>query len=804
VVPPTAALAGISVVDLSDTLAGAQATQLLADFGADVVLVEPPGGATLRRQPAWPAWGRGKRSAILDLKTPDDIAVARRLAADADVVVETWRPGVAERLGLGYAELEATNTRLIYASVTAFGRDGPYAQLPGYEGAVMAKVGAFDAFRGMTTRPGPAFVSAPYCSFSASQLLLHGVLGALFEREAGGRGQRVDVTLLHSLGVYDCWNWLLRLLAARYPEAFLAAPPVSHDEGVPNSSMLFRLLVGLSADGRWMQFSQITDKLWEAFLHAAGLDELLVDPAWGGVIEEWETARRGEFWDRLLAGVRARTYAEWYALFEAEPDVWAEVFRHGTELLHHPQLEHDRQTLVVHDRDLGPVHQPAPMVRMSATPARVRSDAPRPGEHTDEVRDYGRRTTTVAPGAPRRDPPLAGVTVLELATFYAAPYGATLLCDLGARVIKVEPLDGDPVRHILPFPEVGGIKVLQGKESVAVDVTTDAGREIVVELARRSDAVLQSFRAGVAERLGLDARSLLAHNPDLIYLNAPGYGTGGPCGRRPAFAPTIGAGSGLAMRNIGSSVPSGPDLDLAAVRRHSMRLSGAAMGFANADGCSALGVATALLLGLVARRRGAPGQELTTTMLSTLAHTLSEDMVEYPHRAAAPAPDADLYGINARYRLYEAADGWVFLAAPGRRDGDALAQALEPWAALPPDVSDATLSSILEGVFRRRTALEWEADLVDAGVACVAVGSGAVEDHLMGDDGIGRRSGIVVDVEHPVIGKHTRLAPPVTFSRSSTIAGAACLVGHHTDAVLQEIGYPSAQIAELRAAKVIG
>src|SRR6202035_294344 len=110
------------------------------------------------------------------------------------------------------------------------------------------------------------------------------------------------------------------------------------------------------------------------------------------------------------------------------------------------------------------------------------------------------------------------------------------------------------------------------------------------------------------------------------------------------------------------------------------------------------------------------GQELTTTMLSTLAHTLSEDMVEYPHRAAAPAPDADLYGINACYRLYEAADDWVFLAAPGRRDRDALAAALEPWAAFPPDVSDAALAGILADAFRQRTALEWEADLVDAGV----------------------------------------------------------------------------------------
>src|SRR5262249_59705861 len=125
---------------------------------------------------------------------------------------------------------------------------------------------------------------------------------------------------------------------------------------------------------------------------------------------------------------------------------------------------------------------------------------------------------------------------------------------------KVEQLDGDPIRHIIPFPEVGAVKVLQGKECVAVDIHTDAGQAIVRELVRGADAVLVSFRAGVVERLGLDPASLLAINPDLVYLSAPGYGVDGPCGHCPAFAPTIGAGSGLAMRNIGEAAAQGPHL----------------------------------------------------------------------------------------------------------------------------------------------------------------------------------------------------------------------------------------------------
>jgi crotonobetainyl-CoA:carnitine CoA-transferase CaiB-like acyl-CoA transferase len=382
------------------------------------------------------------------------------------------------------------------------------------------------------------------------------------------------------------------------------------------------------------------------------------------------------------------------------------------------------------------------------------------------------------------------VTILELATFFAAPYGATLLCDLGARVIKVEPPGGDPFRHILPFPEVSGIKAISGKESIAVDITTPEGHAIVIELAKRCDAVLQSFRAGVAPRLGYDAASLLAANPRLVYLNAPGYGTGGPCGGRPAFAPTIGAASGLAMRNLGPSVPERADLTAAEIRRHALRLGAGAMGYANADGCSAVAVGTALLLGLVARERGAPGQELTTSMLSTLAHTLSEDMVEYEGRASAPSPDEDLYGLGPRYRLYETADGWVFLAAPSDRE----------WSAVVAAVGGADVEALL----RQRSAREWEEELVPLGIACVVAERGPVEGHLMGDDGIGARSGMVARVEHPVIGEHNRMTNPVRFSRSATRAEPACLVGHHTDAVLQEIGYTAEQVAALREAGVVG
>jgi crotonobetainyl-CoA:carnitine CoA-transferase CaiB-like acyl-CoA transferase len=799
-------LDGLRVVDVTTTLTGAHISQTLADFGADVVQVEPPGGSPLRRQPAWPFWARGKRSVVLDLGAAGDRAAAQDLAAGADVFVETWRPGVAERLGLGDDELRKRNARLVYASVTGFGRDNPWSQIKAYEPVVLAKIGGLHAFSGLSDRPGPSYVAAPYCTFTASQLALHGILAALFERETSGVGQRVDTTLVQGILAHDTWNWLIMEIIAKFGAAFTAAPPAEQDRLIPHSPLFFRLMVAQSADGRFMQFSQTTDRLWEAFTRITGLDELLAQPEWKDAPGSDDPDVRIAFWERALVAVRAKTYDEWLDEFDAEPDVWAEVFRYGSELLHHPQMLHDERTVVIDDPAVGAVLQPGPIVQMTATPAILAKPAPALGEHNDVVLGSRAHDRDAAAGGPTNaptQPPLAGITVIELGTFFAAPFGTTLLADLGARVIKVEQLDGDPIRHIMPFPEVGGIKVLQGKESVAVDMAAEEGREIVLELVGRADVVLQSFRAGVAERHGYTAADLLAVNPDLVYVNAPGYGIDGPCGHRPAFAPTIGAGSGLAYRNIGGidNLPQDPALSLEEVKRAGMRLAGATMTLGQADGFSAVGVATSLLLGLLARRRGAPGQVLSTSMLSTLAHTLSEDMVEYDGRPPLRSPDRDMFGLSARYRLYETADGWVFLAAPTDDDWEALAGAFDLDLALRDD--EEALTTELTKRFLAASAAAWEARLTAIDIACVEVVDGPVEKVVMSAGGMGETLGIVTPMTHALIDDYLRLTPTVRLSRSAGVAGPAPLCGANTDAVLTELGYGAERIVALREAGVL-
>jgi len=808
------------VIDLSSLRTGVQASQLLADFGAEVIWVEPLGGSPIRDHVSFPMWGRGKQSIELNLRENTGRETLRSLVATADVLVESFRPGVMERLGLSYESLAKLNPRLVWLSITGFGPNGPMANVKGYEGVVMAKLGGFQAFRAMTDTPAPPFVATQYASFSASQTGLHGVLSALVERERSGLGQKVETNLALAFASLDTWAWYMHLVATRWPDAFRGGTAFDAN-GVPAGPMTYMLLIAMTRDGHWLQFAQVAPHLYAALMKALGLDWMFTDPYWKGIPVFDDAERRLELWNRMLESANQKTLAEWEAIFDADPNVFAEVFRRGDAVLDHPQLVHDGHVVTIDDVERGPVRQPAALAQLDVTPASLNRSAPRLGEHRLDLAalsSVGRsaapsESSTASPDA-LRQLPLEGVTVLELAVLFAAPYGATVLTDLGARVIKVEALEGDPIRNMMPFPEAAGARVMQGKESVTVNITTPEGLAIVHQLAKRADLVLQGYRAGVAERLGVDSATLHAINPDLVYVNAPGYGIGPPNGHRPAFAPSIAAAGGLARANVGDSVLEEPGLDLAEIRRFARILSaGGTITNAQADGLAALGVGTALLVGLLARQRGAGGQTLLTSMLSTASHAMSDQVIDYPGAPSPRRPDDALHGLGARYRVYEAATGWVFLAAPMESEWKPLAAALESYTPLATDprfateadraANDDALSAELAKVFGLRTDAEWERDLLAVDVACVAVTTETPETLLWSDE-FGRASGYLVDVDHPTFDHHPRLAPTVQFSRSLTQAEPGVLAGTATDAVLTELGYSPEAIADLRAKKIIG
>jgi crotonobetainyl-CoA:carnitine CoA-transferase CaiB-like acyl-CoA transferase len=805
-------LAGLVVVDLSTTLPGAQATQFLADCGAEVILVEPPDGSPLRDLAGWPALLRGKRSVTLDIHDDADLERLRALLRRADVTVDTMRPATAERLGLTHDALSESYPRLVVATITGWGSTGPFRNYKGWEALVMAKTGVMHEKRGLASRPGPAYITTAYASWGAAHAAVQGVLAALCERETSGRGQIVETNLVTGMGSMDPYNWFYEMVLERYPGAFEPMDAAYDDQGRPQAYLIYALLVCPTKDGRWLQFAQVSPRLIGAWLNELDLMGEIANPKWQGFPMLPTAELRTEWWDMMIERVGARTLAEWQQAMTENPDLSGELFRTPDESLDHPQTVHEGRATTVIDPELGPVRQPSTLIHADGKPLTKLRPAPRLGEHNYSVtlgqQDDG---APPAPDANHDAPPLKGVTVLEFGSMFAGPYGATLLADLGARVIKVEPLGGDNIRNLVAFPEAGGAKVLQGKESVAIDFSKPEGLDLVYGLAKSSDIVLQCFRGNAAERAKIDEASLKAVNPELAFVTTSGYGVDGPFAHRAAYAPSVGAASGISL--VDSHDAGDPPADLDDLHRRAVQLhAGGAVPAVQSDGIAAHGVGSALMVALYAKRVGGRLTNAVTTMLGSAQQAMIPYNASYPSRPAIEAADDEFFGINALYRMYPAADGFVFLAAPLAREWPALSKAMSPYVDLHSDARfgdadsranhDEELIAVLTPVFVTKTKREWEDELSAQDVGCVEVLEANSELVLQTDPYF--EAGYSVQAHSPIFEEHRRLAPLCRFSRSRSEAKSGCTIGQHTDAVLREIGLDDAEIADLRTKEIVG
>lgn len=809
---PHGPLADLTVVDLSTTLPGAQATQFLADAGANVIVVEPPAGTPVRRHPGWPALLRGKRSVQLDLKRDADRDTLSSMLDGADVLVTTMRPKAAARMGLTAARLAEEHPRLVAAQITGWGSSGPWADRKGYEGLVLAKTGVLHSKRQLGPGDDPAFVSTPYASFAAAQNAVQGIIAALIEREVSGLGQMVEANLVSGVGALDTYNWFYEMILRRYPGAFQPLIAPFDDEGRPQSRLMYALLVAATKDGAWLQFAQNSPRLMQTWLAELGLESVLDDPKWADFPDLPTAELRDELWRAMLERVNQRSLADWEETFAANPNLFAEQLRTPQQALEHPQLLHDGRVIEVETPRLGGVRQPSSLVHASGAPLTRIGPPPSPGEHDADIRDLvagsaGRAVPLATDEAPAY--PLQGVTVLELGSMFAGPFGATVAAELGARVIKVEPFGGDMIRTMMAFPEAGAGKVLQGKESIALDMQNPTGLDIIHRLVQKADVVLQCYRAGVADRAGIDEASLKKINPDIVYVNAPGYGTAGPYGAKPAYAPSIAAASGVTLSDApwGGVFPETTD----DVRRGAKTLwAGAAVPAVNTDGIAALGVASAILLGLYAHRRGRPLAGIETSMLASATHVLIGENAGYQKRPAGAMVDSEFRGLGPLYRLYRAADGWIFLAAPDPEEWPVLVEALGAGSGLA-DVRFATeegrtehadaLADVLETLFSGDGKEAWEDRLTACDIGCVAVAQENAEWRMQTDEFY--EAGYAVDAVSPIFDEYRRPAPLSRFSRSSSRAEGGCTVGQHTDAILAELGFDVDEIHDLRAQRVV-
>ena len=743
-----APLAGLRVVERASGLAASYAGFLLAGLGAEVMKVERPGAA--RVLPGAAVIERAKRSATLDLARADDAACWEPLIACADVVLDDD----------GTPEVPAAEGP-VRCRVSAW---GGASDLPSDEALVAAASGVHAMQWSWSRRP--VWLVTPIVAYMTGMLAALGVAAAVFARRRGAPGQEVRVSGLRAAFALNSGTYVTG------PETRGSLSQFGDPRGQLATYGLFR-----TADG-WLFIGALTPAFLVKLMTVLERTDLLADPRLQGTPLGFGVPEIKDFVRRELDPILAtRTTAEWLAIL-GEADIPCGPVRTRAQALRDSDARELGLVVPLEDPGLGPTWQPGAPALFSDTPAPEPRPACAPGADTAAVRAAAPAWRRPSPGPGGRPPRacLEGVRVLDLASFIAGPFCPMLLADLGAEVLKIESADGDPFR-MTAFGFVGWNR---GKRSLVLDLKRAEGREVFLDLARRADVVVDNFRAGVMERLGLGWETLRGVNTRLIHTSITGWGASGPLATRPGFDPIFQACSGLMAAQGGAD---DPVFHMIAYNDYS---------------AGALG-ALATVAALIARERTGRGQRVDVSLFRTSYIMQAAEMILEGY-AAPPAGGRDFLGPCACRRLYACANGWVCVAATA----EAQAAALGRLAGVPLGLDDpaegpaaAALAGVL-GALPRAAALT---RLAGAGVpAAPCLGF----DELFADPVL-RAAGCVVEQDHPMLGRLRMSGTFIDFEATpAVLRRSAPLLGADGPAALAEIGYSAERIAALMEAGVVG
>jgi crotonobetainyl-CoA:carnitine CoA-transferase CaiB-like acyl-CoA transferase len=381
-------LHGYRVVDLTSNVSGPLATMILGDQGADVIKVEPPDGGDATRAGSNRRAGftasflnnnRNKRSIILDLKTQGGLKAVMRLVAGADVFVQNFRPGVADRLGVGEAAVRAVSPRIVYVSISGFGEKGPYAAKPAYDPVIQGFSGLATVQAGSDeARPRLLRTILPdkLTAITASQA----ITAALLARERTGEGQHVRLSMLEAVLAF-LWS------SDMGSQTFVADKPV-RQEAASAIDLIYE-----TADG-YITAAALTDRQWAGLARAVERPEWLEDERFttSALRQKHIDARLQLTQDALIA----RSTAEWLERLTAAEVPCAPVLTRS-EVIRHPQVQQMEIVIETEHPAAGRLRQSRPAARFSRTPAVIRRGAPALGEHTEEIlADLGYSTADIA------------------------------------------------------------------------------------------------------------------------------------------------------------------------------------------------------------------------------------------------------------------------------------------------------------------------------------------------------------------------------------------------------------------------
>ena len=802
-------LDGLLVLDLSWGTAGPMTTMMLADHGADVIRIEPPDGAPFEEPEGYRVWNRGKRSAVLDLRDEGDRDAFLALTRRADIVLESFAPGTAEKLGIGYESLRARNPRLIYCSITGYGRGTRDEQRPAFDALVAARTGFQWELRGWyggpmrrvcgvdtvdgdavpdslamgSVREGPIFQATPAPSVGASHIASIGIGCALHTRELTGVGQRVDTSLLQGVLLYNASTW--------QRAEKIDAP------GYDMKTVDRRQIWGIwpTQDGWVCHWGG--NPAW-ATLAAAG-DEL-AEPDKDEVaaaVAAQGGAMYGSWADKLRVQADAVPY-----LAKFTRDDWAEFaervhvgmhpVRTPEEALTDPLNLADGSVAEIDDPDLGPLRVAGVLYKLSENPTAPRGPAPRRGQHTDEVRALA--AAAVAPFAAGDPPaptgtavvggPLAGIRVLDFGFAVAGPWTSQLLADLGADVISV---DAPGYHAAWPLNHMG-MGVNKSKRHLTLDIKNPAAGDALRRLIESADVITHNMRPGAAERLGIEYEKVRAINPSVIYLHTRAFEDGprSALGGHDQAANVLG---GTMWEDGGSWNGGHPYFGL---------------GSGGDKGNGFLG-AIAVVDALYDRDRTGKGQKVDTSILNAALFNCSRIYTTPDGKLFDRVKtDGDQLGFNALYRLYECSPGWLQLAVLSDAHWDALAAAVPSLAgdarfasAADRRTHDAELAEVLGAELASGSAADWFVALDAAGVP-VEVSDEFFSQKLFDDAELYERGWLVATDGHPLVGHIDMVGIGVEFSETPSVAGGPPpWPGQHSREVLRSLDFAEAEIDAL-------
>jgi crotonobetainyl-CoA:carnitine CoA-transferase CaiB-like acyl-CoA transferase len=800
------------VLDLTDggaLLCG----QILGDLGADVVVIEPPGGAAARKTGPfyhgeedpdksldWWALNRNKRGITLDLESPAGRQRFLKLAAAADFLIESRRPGDLDRLGLGYGALLGLNPRLVMVSITPFGQNGPKANWAATDLTCLAASGTL-LMNGDDDR-APVAVAVPQAFLHAGAEAAAAALIAHTGRERDGLGQHVDVSVQAAA---------MMATQATVLSAAWGDRPTKRLAGGVNYGGIPLRFVNPAADG----FVSVTflfgsaigpfsRRLLEVMYEEGVVDEATRDKDW---INYTTLLVSGQ--EPLSELMRCLDAIGRFTARHTRAELFEMAMRRGllivpvnttADVVNSEQLAARRFWTGVEHPELGAtVTYPGPLARFHRTPIAYRLRPPLLGEHNDEVAPAPARAIPVAAGDGERKLPLAGVKVADFMWVAAGPWGIRYLADYGATVVHVESTTRiDTARTLSPFkdgqpgPERSGVwaTLNAGKLGLTLNLASPGGHEVALRLARWADVLTESFAPGTARKLGLDYEALRLVNPGLVMISSCLNGQDGPHAGLAGFGTM---GSQLAGFGYLAGWPDRPPAG--------------AMG-AYTDYIAPKLTAAAILAALDHRRRTGEGQYIDFSQGEASGQFLAPALLDYTvngrvwERAGNASPECAPHGV------YPAAgtDRWVAIVAAEEAQWRALCEAIghTPW------LSDPRFST-LEARLANRDALdaalgEWTSaravheieEVLQAARVPVHRASGS-EDVLADPQLAARRH--FIDVEHPEFGAVTIENSRVILSATrARVTAAGPAFGQHNEHVLRDLlGYSEEEVVELVA-----